>query len=139
MNEFVTGRECEVLSDTGNTPVSAAFAVVEGAKGFMLLYNKYRRLWELAGGMLEPGETPRDCAARECMEESGQRLCSLEFMGLVKYASMNAAIYYAYLDNEAPFVENDEIQALRWFKTGADTAGMCGESVRFIRMRRPNF
>ena len=38
-----------------------------------MVFNRDPQAWELPGGMLDPGESPREAAFRELEEESGQR------------------------------------------------------------------
>ncbi|MEU9671151.1 NUDIX domain-containing protein [Streptomyces bobili] len=40
--------------------------------GVVMVRDRRRDGWEPPGGMLEPGETPRQAAVRELFEESGQ-------------------------------------------------------------------
>jgi 8-oxo-dGTP diphosphatase len=41
--------------------------------------------WNGLGGKLEPGETPEECARREIQEESGLRVSSLNWKGLLTF------------------------------------------------------
>ncbi|MDQ6691517.1 MAG: NUDIX domain-containing protein, partial [Candidatus Dormibacteraeota bacterium] len=47
-------------------PVSIKAALIEGGRVCLLLNR--RDQWELPGGRLEPGETPRQCLVREVRE-----------------------------------------------------------------------
>jgi len=138
MLDFIIGDENKLINDPRNAPVTTAFVVVESENGYMLLYNKYRRLWEITGGMIETGESARDCAVRECKEESNQTLIDLRFIGLGKFfmksdgSVMNSALYYAFLRAEAPFYENDEIRELRWWKPGEELINIDRESLAII-------
>jgi len=56
------------------------------ADGSIVLIQNYRfaveeRLWELPAGMLEEGEDPRLCAARELTEETGYSAGRIEKLG----------------------------------------------------------
>ena len=56
-------------------PGAAAIVAITTDRKLKLVHQ-YRhavgcRLWEIPAGTLEPGETPRDCAARELAEEAG--------------------------------------------------------------------
>jgi len=134
MDSFITGIEDEVLGDSNNKPTTA-FVIVESEKGFMLLYNRYYSRWEITGGYMELNETPRDCAIRECKEESNQNITQLEFVGVAKYKTMNAAIYYSFLHWEEPFIENDEISALMWWRSGDNITGNAdAESLKLINL-----
>jgi 8-oxo-dGTP diphosphatase len=64
----------------------AGFAVViaRAPEGVVLVFNNYRGVWELPGGLLDPGETLSECAARELREESGCLAGPLEWLGLLE-------------------------------------------------------
>ncbi len=54
--------------------------------GRIVLIRNYRfavdeQLWELPAGMLEPGEDPAECAARELAEETGYTAGRIEKLG----------------------------------------------------------
>lgn len=135
MVEYIIGNEEEVINKPNNIPTTA-FVIVESEKGYMLLYNKYRHLWELTGGMIEieKGESPKKCAIRECKEESNQNILYVKFLGLAKYTNMNAAIYYSFLFEEKPFIENDEIKELCWWKFGEEITEMDPYSLELIEL-----
>jgi 8-oxo-dGTP diphosphatase len=68
------------------TIAEPAFAVVlaRSSNGVVLVFNRYRQVWELPGGLIDPGESPRTCAGRELAEESGCTARNLEWLGLVE-------------------------------------------------------
>jgi ADP-ribose pyrophosphatase len=70
--------EMEVIHHPG-----AAAVVPVRDDGAVLLIRQYRHavggyIYELPAGKLDPGEDPKDCAARELEEEIGLRASSLE-------------------------------------------------------------
>jgi 8-oxo-dGTP diphosphatase len=81
---FVAWHE---ISESGYSSVAdPTFAVVlaRSAKGVVLVFNRYRKVWELPGGLIDPGESPRICAGRELAEESGCIARNLQWLGLVE-------------------------------------------------------
>ena len=137
MREFLIGNEIEIIDNPNNVPTTA-FLIVESKKGYMLLYNKYRHVWELTGGMIDGNESPQDCVIRECKEESNQNILELKFVGVAKYDTMNAAIYYSFLNEEEPFIENNEIKALCWWKPGEEIAELDSYSIELIKLYNPS-
>ena len=137
MLDFTVGNENDVINNADNIP-KTAFVIIESKKGYMLVYNKYFKRWELTGGTMEEGETPRDCVIRECKEESNQNISDLKFVGVAKYSWMNAALYYTFLNNEEPFIENEEISGLLWWKLGDEVAERIDdESIEMIELNNP--
>ena len=49
------------------------------------MYNKWRKQWEIPGGILEQNETLRECAVRELFEETGQKVKKISFIGIMKF------------------------------------------------------
>jgi 8-oxo-dGTP pyrophosphatase MutT (NUDIX family) len=49
----------------------ASLIVVRFGNPVLMLFNGWRRQWELPGGMRDPGETARQAAVRELAEETG--------------------------------------------------------------------
>src|SRR5450759_603918 len=83
--DIIRCDENTLINDEGLRPLTSSLVIVRSTKGFMLLKNKYRKEWELAGGMIDNNEKPRDCAIRECFEESGYIINNLRFIGIMKF------------------------------------------------------
>ena len=49
--------------------------------------DENRDKWIGVGGKLEPGETPQECLLREVLEETGLRLLSARYRGIVRFDS----------------------------------------------------
>lgn len=67
------------------TPLTNSLVVVKVGIGYLVGFNNYRKVWEIFGGCIEMGETPRQCAMRELKEETGIEEENLTYIGLVKY------------------------------------------------------
>jgi 8-oxo-dGTP diphosphatase len=69
-----------------DTVARARFAVTlaRSPAGIVLVFSRYREVWELPGGLIDPGESARVAAARELLEESGCQAGSLRWLGLVE-------------------------------------------------------
>ncbi len=98
-------------------PLTHALVVARHAGRHLLLFNRYRKRWELPGGIIEPGETPRACAARELAEETGQLATELVYRGLmhVRFASGKeefGALYTTELEELRPFSANEEAERI---------------------------
>jgi 8-oxo-dGTP diphosphatase len=78
--EFHDVPEC-----TPHAGVPLTFAVVFAlaARGIVLVFNRHRKVWELPGGRIDAGDSPRDTARRELFEEAGCEPVGLEWLGVV--------------------------------------------------------
>ena len=130
---LIKGEEEQLINNPEYRPLTSSFVIIKSSKGFMLLKNRYRNEWELPGGMIDADETPRDCAIRECFEESGNTVTDLRFVGMLKFFLKPShhlpeerieytALYCAYLDNIGAFVPNEEMAELYWYN-GKDEIG----------------
>lgn len=62
----------------------AATAAVQRDGRILLQRRRDIGTWEMPGGRLEPGESPPDAAARECLEECGVEVAPQELAGVYK-------------------------------------------------------
>ncbi|PRY01913.1 NUDIX hydrolase [Allonocardiopsis opalescens] len=109
----------------GGIPVPAALVVARLGGSVLLVFDRWRARWELPGGGIDPGETPRQAAGRELFEESGQRADRLDPAVLAEFELPGgdgtvrrelAAVYRCALAALEPGgVPNDEIaETMLW-------------------------
>jgi 8-oxo-dGTP pyrophosphatase MutT (NUDIX family) len=58
--------------------------VVRFGESVLMLFNGWRKQWELPDGMRYPGETPRQPARRELAEETGIGAVDLDFVAVAE-------------------------------------------------------
>ena len=59
---FVTFHEVAESGASRFIPLHAV-VILARADEFLLVLNRRKQAWELPGGLIDPGESPRDCAA----------------------------------------------------------------------------
>ena len=127
--DLYRGDEADIIDNPLYRPLTSSLVIVKSPKGYMLLKNRYRNEWELAGGMLEERETPKECTVRECFEESGYTLDKARFIGMVKFFLMPSFhlpeerieytdLYCADIENVQSFSPNEETTDLCWHNIG---------------------
>lgn len=84
MVEVITIGEDEVMKQF--SPVTHCLAVVIVDGEYLLGWNNWRKEWEIFGGCIEEGESPRDCIVRECQEELGISDMQIDYIGLMRLA-----------------------------------------------------
>jgi 8-oxo-dGTP diphosphatase len=123
-------REEELGGLDPAVPLTASLVVLWYGHECLMVFNRFRRSWELPGGMLDPGESPRQAAVRELAEESGQRADVLDFAGVAKIRVAPddrlefLAIYRGYVGTPQEFAPNDEMSEAVWWKPGAPLADL---------------
>ncbi|MEO3750111.1 NUDIX domain-containing protein [Streptomyces sp. B6B3] len=103
-------------------PVGYVLVALWHAGRLLLVRERTRDCWELPGGGIDPGETPRVAAVRELWEESGQRVApdALTFAGFARTALpdrrvLHGALYQAEATGVGDFTPNDEIADAHWW------------------------
>jgi 8-oxo-dGTP diphosphatase len=113
-------------------PLTHALVVARCQDRFLLIYNRFKQYWELPGGMIDAGETPRACAARELLEETGQAIdpSALSYRGVTRLSfprgnCEHGALYAAALPAPRPFVANDEAARMALWDGREDLGDVC--------------
>jgi 8-oxo-dGTP diphosphatase len=113
-----------------DAPLTASLVALWTDDGRLLLvFDRRRQCWELPGGMIDAGESPRQAAVRELHEESGYQVDDLLFAGFARFTlgperrAEYAAVYAGHAAAGDPFVPGDEISAITWWDGTAPVAG----------------
>lgn len=109
-------------SPPSDAPLPAALVAIWRGDRVLMVFDRFRQSWELPGGRIEAGESPRQAAARELLEETGQEPDGP--LGFVGYAAFvlapdrraeYAALFVGHAITVRGFQTNEEIAAIRWW------------------------
>ncbi|WP_324612197.1 NUDIX hydrolase [Streptomyces sp. MMG1533] len=116
---FTRGAEAAPPYDA---PPPAALVAIWHADRVLMVFDRFRQGWELPGGRIEEGESPRQAAARELLEESGQEPDGpLRFMGYAGFVlppdqrAEYAALFAGSTTDRRDFQASEEIAAIHWW------------------------
>ncbi|WP_301184525.1 NUDIX hydrolase [Streptomyces sp. NL15-2K] len=105
-----------------DAPLTAALVAIWHADRVLMVFDRFRQGWELPGGRVEKGESPRQAATRELLEESGQEPDGpLRFIGYAGFVlapdqrAEYAALFAGRTTDIREFQDNEEIEAIRWW------------------------
>ncbi|MDR6718405.1 NUDIX domain-containing protein [Paenibacillus sp. 2003] len=117
--EFIRIEYNKVITSTLDAPLTHALIVVKCQGKYLFMHNKWRKNWELPGGIIEAGE---QCVIRELYEETNQILDTAEFKGLMKFRLQPSfhgperieygALFMGELCQLDDFAENDEASSI---------------------------
>jgi len=113
--------EEDLTLPVGQVPLTASLVVVTHAHTVLMVFDSWRKQWELPGGMLEPGETMRQAAVRELREETGIHVVGLTFAAVAEFELTRPArrellaVYRVRLKAVPRLTVNDEVLEFRWW------------------------
>lgn len=118
-------------AEFADAPMGYALVVLWHEGRVLMVYERERECWELPGGGIEPGESPRQAAVRELWEETGQRLDTgdLRFVGHTLTALGKAqrvlygGVFTAETGRPRTFTPNSEVSAVHWRADGEPLPG----------------
>jgi 8-oxo-dGTP diphosphatase len=123
--DFIRLENEEAIELNLRSSLMASLVVAEYQNKVLLVFERSKQKWEVPGGHIELNESPRACAVRELMEESGQAANDLDFIGVVKIrtperAITYAAVYSCRLKAVSPFQPNNEIEKTEYWDFRSD-------------------
>ena len=106
---------------------------IENKGSYLMLYRNRKPedpnegKWLGIGGKIEPGETAEECNAREVLEETGLRLRSAVFHGVIEFRADSYEDEDMYLYSSSDFEPADEEAAHAFAESGKYEPPACSE------------
>ncbi|QHW31726.1 NUDIX domain-containing protein [Paenibacillus rhizovicinus] len=120
--EFLAMQENQLDAAALDAPLTHALIVVKCQDKYLFMHNKWRNSWELPGGIIEEGETARECVVRELREETNQSIADVDFKGVMKFRLQPSyhgperteygVLFAGRLSRLDDFIENDEASSI---------------------------
>jgi 8-oxo-dGTP pyrophosphatase MutT (NUDIX family) len=113
--------EDELARLVARVAMPASLVVATHADAVLMMFDSWRKQWELPGGMREPGESPREAAVRELGEETGIHGVDLSLVAVAEFDLTKPerrellAVYRVHLQVVPRLVVNDEALDFRWW------------------------
>ena len=124
--EYRMASEREISNSPLYTLLHFCIIVVKHKEKVLLVFKRLQKKWELPGGTIEKGETPRECIIRELLEETNQTVRKIMFKGIMKFRLkyqnqiIYGALFSAYLDTIKPFKKTEEIEKILFWDLQSD-------------------
>jgi 8-oxo-dGTP diphosphatase len=126
-----------------DAPLALALVVMWCRGDVLLVRDRRRGRWELPGGVIEQGESPRAAAVRELAEETGVTATGLRFAGLAEFALAAGRREYGAVFTGVPdppelgtFEPDEEVEQVRWWD-GVETLDPDSLDLTLARMIGP--
>jgi 8-oxo-dGTP diphosphatase len=116
---------------------SFAVVIARASSGVVLVFNRYRQVWELPGGLIDANESPRVAVARELLEEAGCVANGLAWLALVEVedgSTHHGALYRCNVESVPDSFESEEIGGIAFWQPG-DHPQPLGETDRALLQR----
>jgi len=119
--DFRVVAEEELTGLGEQVALRASLVVVTYGGAVLMVFDSWRKQWELPGGMREPGESARGAAVRELCEETGIHAVDLVFAAVAEFVLSRPqrrellAVYRAHFQVVPGLIVNDEALAFRWW------------------------
>lgn len=121
--------------ETGSLPTLVFAAIIaRSPQGVVLVLNSVRKVWELPGGFIDAGESPRQAAIRELAEEAGCVARDTRWLGVVEVndgKTRFGALLYCEVDPAPAGFSSNETLALDFWRAGHQPAPL-GESDEML-------
>ncbi|GCD92093.1 tRNA (adenosine(37)-N6)-threonylcarbamoyltransferase complex ATPase subunit type 1 TsaE [Nocardioides sp. LS1] len=139
--DFFRCEESELGDLDPTIPLPLSLMVAEHDGRVVMVHNAWRREWELPGGEIEAGETPREAAVREFREESGMAPgADVDFVGVAtvqvghERTIQFAALYRTTLDAVDELAPHEEIDQMTAWDLASDLPGLSAIDAHLARI-----
>ena len=102
--------------------VTVGLMIARHERGTVLVHNRRRHVWELPGGLRETGESAREGAARELLEETGYVAVNIEWLGLLgiecrskKPEHYRCALFRCRVEGDAMPLDHGEVREIAYW------------------------
>jgi 8-oxo-dGTP diphosphatase len=123
---FVAFHESPESAEFRGGKLHFAVMIAHSPEGAVVVFNKWRRVWELPGGLVDAGEAPRDTAVRETREEAGCEARAVRWLGVteVNDGRTHFGAVFACDVEVVEFVENEEMSGLAYWQPDRARPGL---------------
>lgn len=132
---FVAFHDVSESACTRIAPPVFTVVIAQSPVGTVLVFNRYRRVWELPGGLIDAGESPRDAARRELLEEAECGAHHLAWLGLVEISDGDThfgAVFRCQVYDAPATVQNDEIGGIAYWWRGQSPQPLGGTDATLL-------